>query len=84
MSSLRKEGEELELQELMQEVQPPCRVRDGDAGGELARDLFRKQRRIERVGDKRGREGDGEREGSGHSRGWEEPSPEQREDEEVL
>ncbi|KAK6143495.1 hypothetical protein DH2020_023843 [Rehmannia glutinosa] len=38
-SSVREKGEELELQILLQEVQPPRGVREGNAGGQLARTL---------------------------------------------
>lgn len=39
---MREKGEELELQIILQEVQLTRGVREGDAGGQLARDLLRR------------------------------------------
>ncbi|KAK6136794.1 hypothetical protein DH2020_029464 [Rehmannia glutinosa] len=41
VSQVRAKGEELELQIIMQEVQPTRGVREGNAGGQLARNLLR-------------------------------------------
>lgn len=38
---MREKGEELELQIIVQEIQLTRGVREGDAGGQLARDLLR-------------------------------------------